>query len=109
MKRIEMTSSVRRNLWSQPVAWVVASLFVAGFFIPAVGNWTGPILAAWFVGTQRPWRGFLWMLAFNFLPGLLMHAHSILFSGPEQAIQFAGWMLLGCVARVLPFTGASSV
>jgi len=104
MKGIEMTSSVRRNLWSQPVAWAVASLFVAGFFLPAVGNWTGPILAAWFVGTQRPWRGFLWMLAFNFLPGLLMHGGSIPFREPEQALQVAGWMLLGCVAGVLPFT-----
>jgi ubiquinone/menaquinone biosynthesis C-methylase UbiE len=104
MKGIETPSKVRRNPWSQPVAWVVASLFVAGFFVPAVGNWTGPILAAWFVGTQRPWRGFLWMLAINFVPGLLMHSGSIPFREPVQAMQFLGWMVLGCVAGVLPFT-----
>ena len=40
----------------QAVGWVIAAAFVVGFFIPAVGQWTGPILACWFVGTQRPWR-----------------------------------------------------
>jgi len=99
-----MTTSVRINRWSQPMAWAVAGLFVAGFFVPAVGNWTGPILAAWFVGTQRPSRGFLWMLAFNFLPSMLMHARVIPFAEPKQVLAFLGWMLLGCVLGVLPFS-----
>jgi ubiquinone/menaquinone biosynthesis C-methylase UbiE len=99
-----MTTSVRINRWSQPLAWTVAALFVAGFFVSAVGNWTGPILAAWFVGTQRAGRGLLWMLAFNFVPGLLMHVRSIPFAEPKQALAFLGWMLLGCVLGVLPFT-----
>jgi ubiquinone/menaquinone biosynthesis C-methylase UbiE len=62
-----MTSRIRLT---QIVAWCVVGLFVVGFFVPAVGMWTGAVLGAWFVGTQRPLRGFLWMMVFALLPRL---------------------------------------
>jgi len=63
-----MPTNVRSSRWSQIVAWIVASLFVLGFFYSPVGEWTGPILGVWFAGTQKPRRGFLWMMAFSFIP-----------------------------------------
>jgi ubiquinone/menaquinone biosynthesis C-methylase UbiE len=53
----------RSSRWSQIGAWALASVFVLGLFFPPVGTWTGAILAAWLVGTQKPLRGFLWLLA----------------------------------------------
>ena len=47
---------VEPSRMSQIMAWMVASLFALGFFSLAVGAWTGPILAVWFVGTQKPRR-----------------------------------------------------
>jgi ubiquinone/menaquinone biosynthesis C-methylase UbiE len=95
-----MPAIVRPSRSSQILAWAVATLFVAGFFFPLVGAWTGPILGVWFVGTQRPWRGFLWMLVFavvgnwhNYFP-LTSSAH---------ALDLA-WILLGSVLGILPFT-----
>ena len=56
---------------SQILAWVVASLFVLGFFLPILGAWTGTVMAVWFVSTQRPWRGFLLMVAISSPAGVL--------------------------------------
>jgi ubiquinone/menaquinone biosynthesis C-methylase UbiE len=48
------------------------AILVLGFGIPALGVWTGPVLGAWFIGTQKPWRGFLLLagitLALDLLP-----------------------------------------
>ncbi|MGA3048382.1 MAG: methyltransferase domain-containing protein [Terracidiphilus sp.] len=95
---------VQSSRWSQIVAWVVASLFTLGFFIPLIGAWTGPILGVWFVGTQKPRRGFLWMLAFGFIPSLIFGWRKIPLNGPLPALQYLGWTLLVCVLGVLPFT-----
>jgi len=100
----KMPTNVRSNRWTQITAWLVASLFILGFFLPAVGAWSGPILAVWFVGTQRPWRGFLWMLAFAFVPALIMHGRSLPLTSPEPALKYVAWMLLTAVLGVLPFT-----
>ncbi len=55
-----MPTDVRSSRWSQTVAWIVASLFLLGFFVPLLGFWTGPILGVWFVGdTKAPARIFL--------------------------------------------------
>jgi hypothetical protein len=66
-----MPTEVRPSRSSQIVALAVASVFILGFFFSQVGEWTGPISGAWFVGTQKPRRGFLWMLAFGFIPSLI--------------------------------------
>ncbi|MGO9340140.1 MAG: methyltransferase domain-containing protein [Terracidiphilus sp.] len=99
-----MPSNVRPNRPAQIVAWVVVSLFLIGFFFNPIGNWTGPILGAWFVGTQKLRRGFVWMLAFAFIPTLLMSWRSFPLTGPAPALKYLLWMLLAAVLNVLPFT-----
>lgn len=89
---------------SQMVAWVASSLFVLGFFISQVGAWTGLILGVWFVGTQKPRRGFLWMLAFSLIPTLISGWRNFALTGPQQALATLVWTLAAAVLSVLPFT-----
>jgi len=95
---------IRSSRASQVVAWAIASLFVLGFFNSHVGAWTGVILGVWFVGTQRPWRGFFLMAAFGYLPSLVMHWREFPLAGPEPALKYLASMLLISVLGVLPFT-----
>jgi ubiquinone/menaquinone biosynthesis C-methylase UbiE len=99
-----MPTNIRSSRMSQIVAWVVASLFILGFFFSQVGAWTGPILGVWFVGTQKPRRGFLWMLAIAVVPSLLFGWRKIPLTGPEQALHYLGWFLLASMLGILPFT-----
>jgi ubiquinone/menaquinone biosynthesis C-methylase UbiE len=99
-----MPTIVKSSRSSQIVAWAVASLFVLGFFLSPVGVWTGPILGVWFVGTQKPRRGFLWMIAISFIPNLIFGWRNFPLTGPEQALHYLGWTLLAAVLGVLPFT-----
>ena len=68
------TSQPNREVIANPmhraIAWLAGGIFILGFFLPLVGAWTGPVLAVWFVGTQKPRRGFLWLLAFSLVPAL---------------------------------------
>jgi ubiquinone/menaquinone biosynthesis C-methylase UbiE len=99
-----MPTNVKSSRSSQIIACAVTSLFVLGFFLSPVGAWTGPILGAWFVGTQKPRRGFLWMVAFGFIPSLIFGWRNFPLTGPEQALHYLGWTLLAAVLGVLPFT-----
>lgn len=99
-----MPTHVKFNRCSQIFAWAAACLFVLGFFYSLVGEWTGPILGVWFVGTQKPRRGFLWMMAFAFLPSLLFDWHNFPLTGPEQALKYLAWTLFVAVLGILPFT-----
>jgi ubiquinone/menaquinone biosynthesis C-methylase UbiE len=99
-----MPTTVRSNRSAQIAAWFVAILFILGFFFNSIGDWTGPILGVWFVGTQKIRRGFLWMLAFAFIPTLLMSWRSFPLTGFEPALRYLVWMLLAAVIGVLPFT-----
>jgi ubiquinone/menaquinone biosynthesis C-methylase UbiE len=89
---------------SQILAWAVASLFTLGFFFPLIGTWTSVIAGVWFVGTQKPWRGFLWMAAFAFVPHLFASWRTFPLAGPQQALEYVAWMLLAALLGVLPFT-----
>jgi ubiquinone/menaquinone biosynthesis C-methylase UbiE len=110
--RINTGAYVRMSRWSQSAACVVAIVFLLGFFIHAIGMWTGAILAVWFVGTQRPRRGFLWMAAFALLPSVLATWHTLSSSGlrhgasqlPEFVGQLVGLVALAVLLSVLPFT-----
>jgi ubiquinone/menaquinone biosynthesis C-methylase UbiE len=86
------------------VAWAVSGLFILGFFSSMVGAWTGPIMGVWFVGTQKPRRGFLWLVAFSFVPGLLFGWRKLPLTGPMPALQYLGGLLLAAVLGVLPLT-----
>jgi ubiquinone/menaquinone biosynthesis C-methylase UbiE len=85
-------------------AWAATSLFVSGFFIHFIRLWTGPILGVWFVGTQRPRRGFLWMMAFSVVPSLIFGWRKIPLTGRQQTFEYLGLMLIAAVLSVLPYT-----
>jgi ubiquinone/menaquinone biosynthesis C-methylase UbiE len=99
-----MSTQIQSSRSSQIIAWAATSLFVLGFFFSQVGAWTGPVLGVWFAGTQKPRRGFLWMLAFSLIPSLIFGWRKFPFAGPQQALEYLGWMLLVSVLGVLPFT-----
>jgi len=99
-----MSTTVRTSRWSQILAWVIAGLFILGFFFSRIGAWTGAISGVWFAGTQKPRRGFLWMLAFSFIPSLLFGWRRFPLSGPEAAMHYLGITLLASVLGVLPLT-----
>lgn len=98
-----MPSTVRSNRFSQIVAWVVLGLFIAGNFLPSIGAWTGPVTGLWFVGTQKPRRGFLWLLAFNFLPALFLHWRKLPLDGLAPLTHYLAMALLAAVLTILPF------
>src|ERR1035441_7736902 len=99
-----MSTNVKSNRSSQLVGWAVASLFLLGFFLSQVGEWTGPILGVWFVGTQKPRRGFLWLMAFSFIPSLLFGWRNFPLTGAAQAFAYPGGMLRAALRGVLPLT-----
>lgn len=99
-----MQSNLRTARGPQIVAWVIAALLISGFFAPLVGLWTNPILGVWFVGTQKPRRGFFLMFAFAFVPSLFTHLRKFPLTGPEQALAFLGSLFLAALLGVLPFT-----
>ena len=94
-----MPTSVPNRRGLQIFAWAIFGLFILGFFFPLTGAWTGAILGVWFVGTQKPLRGFLWLIAFQ-VPGLIANwRHS-----PLPALQYIGWAALAALFGVLPLT-----
>ena len=97
-----MTAYRRSSRWPQIVGWAFTGLFVLGFFLSAVGEWTGPILGVWFVGTQKPRRGFLWLMLFAFVPSLIANWSKFPLTGPAQALGYLGWLLLAALLGVLP-------
>lgn len=99
-----MPAEVRSSRSSQIAALAVASIFILGFFFSQVGAWTGRIQGAWFVGTQKPRRGFLWMLAFGFIPSLIFGWRKFPLTGLTPAAAYLGWTLAVAVLGLLPFT-----
>ena len=99
-----MPSTVPSRRWPQILAWAITGFFVFGFFIHFIGMWTGPILGVWFVGTQRPWRGFLWLTAINFLLELATNLRDVSLSSPVPGLEHLAWMLRIVALGVLPFT-----
>jgi ubiquinone/menaquinone biosynthesis C-methylase UbiE len=98
-----MNSNSRLHI-RQIAAWIVAGLFVLGFFIARIGAFTSPIVSAWFVGTQRLRRGFLWMLGFAVLFGLPHLWRGLPHGSAGAVLAYAGWSLLATVLGILPFT-----
>jgi len=103
-----MEANVKSGLWPRVLAWVVAGLFLVGFFWHAVGMWTGPIMGVWFVLSQKPLRGFLCMVGFGLLFGLAGTVHTfrqtIGAHGLAQAPDFAIAVLLPLLVGVLSLT-----
>lgn len=97
-----MPTDVRSSRWSQIVAWMVTSLFLLGFFFSPLGAWTGPILGVWFVGTQKPRRGFLWLIVFALVPSLIFGWRRFPLTRPQQALEYLALLLLASLLSVLP-------
>ncbi len=94
-----MSTKISPNRLLQFAAVAIIGIFVLGFVFSSLGAWTGPILGAWFIGTQKPWRGFLLLAGINFILNLL----SNLRGSPLSGIAYAGWTMLAVVLSVLPF------
>lgn len=99
-----MSTEINSSRGSRIMACAVASLFILGFFFSQVGAFIAPITGAWFVGTQRVRRGFLWMMALTFLPTLIFGWRKIPLTGAQPALQYLAWTLLAALLSVLPFT-----
>ena len=99
-----MTINLKSFSREQIQAWILALIFVLGFFSHFIGVWTGPIIAVWFVGTQRPLQGFILLVALNFLPSLVMDLSSFPLTGVLSALAYVGWMLLATALMAIPFS-----
>ena len=98
-----MFSELQNLRRPQVVAWAVAALFILGFFFPLVGAFTGAILATWFIGTQRPLQGFIWLLALEYLLSLLFNWRNFPLTGMLPALDYVGSLLVATVLLALPY------
>jgi ubiquinone/menaquinone biosynthesis C-methylase UbiE len=96
---IKMPLKTFPNRLLQFITIVIICIFIFGFAYAPLGMWTGAILCAWFIGTQKAWRGFLLLLGINFILNLLSHWRGSWLTG----IDYVGWTLLAALVSVLPF------
>jgi ubiquinone/menaquinone biosynthesis C-methylase UbiE len=94
-----MTARLRTT---QIAAWMITAAFLAGFFYQPIGAWTGAVLGVWFVGTQKPLRGFLWMFGIALVPSLIGHARALAGEGSSAFLDIR-WLVLGAAVSVLSF------
>jgi ubiquinone/menaquinone biosynthesis C-methylase UbiE len=94
-----MPTTTSPNRLLQFAAVAIIGIFILGFVFSPLGAWTGPILGAWFIGTQKAWRGFLLLAGINFILSLLSIWRGAVLSG----IEYAGWTMLVVLFGVLPF------
>jgi ubiquinone/menaquinone biosynthesis C-methylase UbiE len=83
----------------QGFGWLIFATFVCGFFWSPVGAWIGPIMGVWFIGTQRLGPGFVWMLAFGFVPAAVRHWRMLGAHGGIGAVL----LLAAAAIGVIPF------
>jgi len=98
-KNGEMPTKTSPNRLLQFAAVAVTGIFVLGFVYSTLGAWTGAVLGAWFIGTQKPWRGFLLLAGISFILNLLSNWRGSLLNG----IAHVGWTMLAVLIGVLPF------
>ena len=99
-----MTDQLESSRTEQIQAWIIALAFVLGFYFHFIGLWTGPVLAVWFVSTQRPMQGFLLLVAINYFPSLVMGWSSSPQTGVLSAFAYVGWILIAAVLIAIPFS-----
>jgi ubiquinone/menaquinone biosynthesis C-methylase UbiE len=83
----------------QVAAFAIVAIFVLGFVFPAIGVWTGAILAAWFVGTQKPVTGFVLLAGIAFLTHVFQNWKASGLPG----VEYAGWMGAAALLSALPY------
>src|SRR5208337_5558917 len=94
-----MPTTTSPNRLLQFAAVAIIGIFVLGFVFSPLGAWTGAVIGAWFIGTQKAWRGFLLLAGINFFLSLLSNWRG----SPLSGIAYAGWTILAAVLSVLPF------
>jgi ubiquinone/menaquinone biosynthesis C-methylase UbiE len=85
--------------WLQFIAYTITAIFLLGFVYSPLGVWTGAILGAWFIGTQRPWRGLILLAGINTVLGLF----GIWREFQQKGVLYAGWTVLAILISTLPF------
>src|SRR5208337_2933910 len=95
----EMPAKTSPDRWLQLAALATVGLFILGFVFSPLGAWTGAVLGAWFIGTQKAWRGFLWLVGITLILSVPWNWRS----SPLTGIQFAGWTMLAVLISVLPY------
>jgi ubiquinone/menaquinone biosynthesis C-methylase UbiE len=104
MEKRPMTDQLKSSRSEQIQAWIIALAFVLGFFYHFIGLWTVPILAVWFISTQRPLQGFLLLVAINYFPSLIMGWSSSPQTSVMSSLAYVGWILLAAVLIAIPFS-----
>jgi ubiquinone/menaquinone biosynthesis C-methylase UbiE len=94
-----MSSNASPNRFLQLSAFLTAGIFIIGELFTPVGAWTGAVICAWFVGTQKPGRGLLWLLALVLIPELLSNWHA---TPPTPAARVL-WIAAIAILTVLPY------
>jgi ubiquinone/menaquinone biosynthesis C-methylase UbiE len=94
-----MTTKTSPHRLLQATAFAITAIFVLGFVFAPLGMWTGAILGAWFIGTQKAWRGFLLLTGIAFI----LNMPSYWRSSPLTGIEFAGGMMLAALISSLPY------
>jgi len=95
----QMPTKTVPNRLLQITAIAVICIFILGFAFRPLGAWTGTVLSAWFIGTQRPWRGFLLLAGISLILNLLAILRALRLAGIESA----SWTILAVLISVLPF------
>jgi ubiquinone/menaquinone biosynthesis C-methylase UbiE len=83
----------------QGVAIAIGAVFVLGFVFSGIGVWTGTILAAWLVGTQKPVRGLILLASIAFVTHVFWHWSASKLPG----VEYVGWMIAAAVLSALPY------
>ena len=94
-----MPTKTSPNRLLQFSAVAIIGIFVLGFVFTTLGAWTGAVLGAWFIGTQKAWRGFLLLAGIELISSLLSNWHG----SPLTGIEYAGWTMGAVLISVLPF------
>ncbi len=97
-----MANEAKHNTGRQVLGWGILATFVAGFFYGPVGVWTGPVLGAWFIGTQRVRRGFVWVMVLTFVPMAIGNWRMVFRTGPVAGLEALVWMLAASAVAVAP-------
>jgi ubiquinone/menaquinone biosynthesis C-methylase UbiE len=87
----------------QIIGWIVLGVFAAGFFVPGIGAWTGPIMAVWFAGTQKPLRGYVWLSGFALISGLIQFVRAVPAAGFGPILLALAWTIAAAALSTLPF------
>jgi ubiquinone/menaquinone biosynthesis C-methylase UbiE len=94
-----MSTKTSPDRWLQLAAFATLGIFVLGFVFSPLGAWTGVVLSTWLMGTQKAWRGFLWLVGIALILQVPWNWRGVPFTGRE----YLGWSMLAVLISVLPY------